>query len=342
MQGDKGSLWVVVSEVAIRLSGTTGVDLAEDELLEFVVHGQDTGTGNTSEDVGTRTLEEGPDTLLGDDLGTSVEHGLVVNGTARSHHHTTTDSVQGVRSETGTGSDRPTEEERGQEVTLERTNKDNRLDRVVETKVETTVDNDTNDGGDETTVETGNTVGSEGLSVNIDETVELTSTALGSGLVVVSETGSGVVERVDEEQRRGTSSTTGGDVTSEPLPVTVLLPETEQGFEVVLEGKVQSLGGEVSDNIGGVTSPERVETFLSVGPGETVTDTLVRGRQSALLDHFILVLNQELDSLNGCSGGLGNSGRHTTHHKVGQEGFSILGLFRLNNRGGHGDSLFVT
>lgn len=32
-----------------RLTGTTGVDLSEEDLLEFVVHRQDTSTGNTTE-----------------------------------------------------------------------------------------------------------------------------------------------------------------------------------------------------------------------------------------------------------------------------------------------------
>jgi len=200
---------------SIRLSGTTSVDLAEHELLELVVHRQDTGTGNTTENVGTRTLEQGADTLLGNDLGSSIEHGLVVDGTAGSHHHTTTDGVQGVRSETSTGGDRPTKSERGEEVALKRTNKNDGLDRVVKTEVKTTVDNDTNDGRDETTVKTGNTVGSEGLAVDIDQTVELAGTALGGGLVVVGKTGTGVVEGVDEEERSRTGGTTGGDVTTE-------------------------------------------------------------------------------------------------------------------------------
>lgn len=44
--------------------------------------------------------------------------------------------------------------------------------------------------------------------------------------------------------------------------------------------------------------------------------TLVRVRETALLDHLVLVLDEELDALNGGGGGLGDSGRHTTHHEV--------------------------
>ena len=63
-----------------RLTGSTLVLLAEDDELGLVVDGQDTGTGNTTEDVGTSTLEEGLDALAGDDLATSVDGRLVLDG----------------------------------------------------------------------------------------------------------------------------------------------------------------------------------------------------------------------------------------------------------------------
>jgi len=91
-----------------------------------------------------------------------------VNLGSRRHHHPSSDGVERVRSKTGTGGNSPSESERGSEVALEGTNKDNGLDRVVETEVETSVDNDTNDGRNETSVETSDTIGSEGLSVDID------------------------------------------------------------------------------------------------------------------------------------------------------------------------------
>ena len=147
-----------------------------------------------------------------------------------SHHHSSTDGVKGVGSDTGTGGDTPSEEERGQEGSLEASSEDDGLQRIVETKVETTVDDDTDDRWDETTVETGNTVGSQGLLVDVEETVELALTAsLLGGLVVVGETGSGVVERVDEEERRSTGGTTRGQVTGELAVVAIGLLSTEQG-----------------------------------------------------------------------------------------------------------------
>ena len=65
---------------------------------------------------------------------------------------------------------------------------------VVDTEVETTVDDDTDDRGHEATVETGNTVRGKRLLVDIDETVELTGSSTLGGLGVVRETRTSVVE----------------------------------------------------------------------------------------------------------------------------------------------------
>ena len=93
----------------IKKPPTSRVDLAEHDLLQFVVEGQHTGTSNTTENIGTGTLEERLGTLFGDDLRAGVEHGLVVNASTGSHHHTTTDGVQWVRSQTSTNGDTPSE-----------------------------------------------------------------------------------------------------------------------------------------------------------------------------------------------------------------------------------------
>jgi hypothetical protein len=124
----------------------------------------------------------------------------------RGHHHATTDSVKRVRGDTGTSGDGPSEEERSKEVALEVTSENDGLERVVHSEVETTVDNDTGDRGTETTVETHDTVRGEGLLVDVQQSVELALaiTTLLGGLGVVGETGTGVVEGVDEEERSGT------------------------------------------------------------------------------------------------------------------------------------------
>lgn len=126
-----------------------------------------------------------------------------------SHHHATTDGVERVRSDTGTSGDSPAESEGSEEVALKGADEEDRLEGVVHAEVQTTVDDNTKNGGHETTVETGNTVGSEGLLVDIDEAVELTVTALLGVLCVVGKTGTGVVEGVDEEEGSGTGSLSG-------------------------------------------------------------------------------------------------------------------------------------
>ncbi|KAH0357086.1 ADP,ATP carrier protein, partial [Aureobasidium melanogenum] len=265
-----------------HLTGTTLELLAEEDELDLVVDGQDTGTSNTTEDVGTSTLEERLDTLSGDDLAGSVEGTVVLDGLTGGHHHTTTDSVKRVGSDTSTSGDGPTEEERGEEVALEGTDEENGLERVVHTEVETTVDNDTSDGGHETTVETGNTVRGKGLLVDIDETVELALTRALGGLGVVGKTGTGVVEGVDEGKGSGTSS-------------------LDEGQSV--------------ENMDFVTTPEGDDTLIGGGTSEAVGNTVVLVGETASLKHLILVLDEELDTLNGGSSGLRDGGGNTTHQE---------------------------
>ena len=100
--------------------------------------------------------------------------------------------------------------------------------------LKTAIDDDTDDGRNESTIETSNTVRAECLPVNIHETIELPCSSTLGGLRVIGETSTSIVERVDEEKRRCTSCTTRCNVASEPFPVTIVLLETEQGLEVVL------------------------------------------------------------------------------------------------------------
>ena len=50
------------------------------------------------------------------------------------------------------------------------------------------------------------------------------------------------------------------------------------------EGKVEGLGGEVTNDVGGVASPQGDKTLILVGTGESITDTLVGGGKTTLLD----------------------------------------------------------
>lgn len=65
------------------LTGTTLELLAEHDELDLVVDGEHTSTGDTTEDVGTSTLEEGLDTFGSDDLAGSIEGTVVLDGLQR-------------------------------------------------------------------------------------------------------------------------------------------------------------------------------------------------------------------------------------------------------------------
>ena len=66
-------------------------------------------------------------------------------------------------------------------------------------------------------------------------------------LGVVGESGSGVVEGVDDGEGHGTSETTGGDVGGELEGVAGVLGGGEESLDLSLEGEVEGLGGEVSE-----------------------------------------------------------------------------------------------
>jgi hypothetical protein len=55
-----------------RLTGATLELLSEENELDLIVDGQDTGTGDTTENVGTSSLEKRPGTLNSDDLAESI------------------------------------------------------------------------------------------------------------------------------------------------------------------------------------------------------------------------------------------------------------------------------
>ena len=60
--------------------------------------------------------------------------------------------------------------------------------------------------------------------------------------------------------------------------------ETTIGEKIRTEGKVEGLGWEVSDDVGSVSSPEREETLFTVCTRKSITDTLVWGSKTTLLN----------------------------------------------------------
>jgi len=277
--------------------------------------GQHTSAGNTSEHVGTSTLHHGHEALVLEDLLSAIDGTVVLDGATTGHHHSSSDGIDWVGGEAGHDGHRPTEEEADEGASA--IADDEWLQRVVKSKVHTSVDEDTDSRDNKTSVKTGNTVGGEGLLVNIDETVVLSLTVLALG--IVSQSGSGKVQGVDDGERHGTSETTGGNVGGELLPLWGVLWASEQGLDGVLEGEVEGLGWEVSEDVGQVTSPEWGDTLGGKGSLGAVEDAVVWLVESALLDHLILVLDEELDSLDWGGGSLGDASGDTGEHKVLEE-----------------------
>ena len=80
-------------------------------------------------------------------------------------------------------------------------------------------------------------------------------------LGVVGETSTSEVEGVDNSQGEGTSETTRSDVGGHLGGVGSILGNVEQGLDLTLEGEVQGLGWEITDDVGQVTAPERNQSF---------------------------------------------------------------------------------
>jgi len=168
--------------------------------LKLVVPSKDTSTSNSSEDIGTSSLEERGNTLLRVDYGHGLERASIFDSLTRGHHHPSSNSVQGIRGKTSSNRDTPSEKERNTKVVLILFGK-KRLQGIIETKVKASVDDNSNTRDDETAIKSGNTVSSQGLLVDVQKSVELSGTSFLGGFVIVGETSSGVIKRVHEQKR---------------------------------------------------------------------------------------------------------------------------------------------
>lgn len=280
--------------------------------LHVVEADEDEGSAETTEDVGTGTLEEGVDTVVLEDLGSAVEGSRVLGlGGTRGHHHAATDGVEGVGDETSDDGDGVTEGEAGEEAGV-LAHEVHLVGGIVDAKVSTTVEDDTDAGDDEAVVDSTLTpsLGAGGLEDAVKGSGEL---ALGSVSDIDGETGTGKVEGVDDEERGGSGGTTRGDVGEEADEETIRAGATEPLSVEVLEHKVKGLGGEVADDVGHVSTPERNPSLLLGNTTEAVDDTSVGLGD---LGRLSLVLEEELDALDGGSDGLGDTGGNTSEHKV--------------------------
>ena len=276
---------------------------------------EDHGGSDGTESVGSGSLEESGGSLLLHDLGEAVGGSLVdplLLGLLGLHLKAPTDGVEGVGSVSGGDGGGLGAEELGEGthdtvVAL--------LVRVVsgegveESEVDSTVRDDTDDGDSDSVVEGSDSSGGHGLLEAVGKAAEL----LLSGSDIGSETGTGVIEGVDDHEGSGSGKSSTGDVGHEELQeLSVLVSLGELGLDGVLEGEVEGLGREVPDDVGGVSTPEGLNSLLSGDTGEAVDDASVPLDLSGdNLRVGILGLDEKLDTLNGSSAGLGDGSGDT-------------------------------
>lgn len=149
------------------------------------------------------------------------------------------------------------------------------LSCVIDAKVSSPVDDDALNRDIEALVQALQTIRLEDFSQAVAQTVELSCSSSLSH--ISSQTGTGEVEGIHETQGGGSGGATRGQVTGEVPPELGALVDAikEDLLVLVLEGEVEGLGGEISDDIGKVTSPEGEESLLLGDTGDTVHDTLV-------------------------------------------------------------------
>jgi len=311
---------------------------ADVELLESVESGQDTGAGDASEDVGAGSLHHGHETLVLHDLHGAVDGALVFDGRAGGHHHTPTNGVDGVGHQTGSDGDTVTQAE-GQEQPGIGSQKDG-LQGIVEAEIHATIDEDADARDDETSVETLNTVGLEGLGVDVDETLVLALAALPLG--VVGQTRTSVVERIDEHQREGTRAATRQDVGGEFFGIGGVLGDVKSRLHLILEGEVERLRGKVTQAVGQITAPQGVDALGLDGSHGAVDDAVVGLVEPTLADHLILILDEELDALDRSGGRLGDDGGHARKREILGESQLLIGhLFSLTRADPKKGGLFL-
>mmetsp|Transcript_599 Transcript_599/g.1518 ORF Transcript_599/g.1518 Transcript_599/m.1518 type:complete len:355 (-) Transcript_599:64-1128(-) len=291
-------------------------ELRVERRLDLVVHDEHERAADATEDVGEGTLEEGAGALVGVNLDERVDGAVVELLAARGHHEATANGVEGVGEDARrVGGDLRDDKlgDDGGVLGEERT-----LAGIVEAEVRAAVHDDALHGDAEALVE-GHGAGPLGnLGEAVDEAGELAVLARAD---VRGEAGTGEVEGVDDEQGAGAREAAGRHVHAEERPELRLgVVRREQVLDGVLEGEVERLGGEVTDDVGRVTAPEGAEALLRGDAGEAVHDAGVAGNLAGHdLGVGVLGLDEELDALDGGGRGLGDGAGDATNREILQE-----------------------
>ena len=127
-----------------------------------------------------------------------------------------------------------------------------------------------------------------------------------------------------------TGQTAAEEVVEEELRIwfVFVLNLKESAVEIFC-GEVDSLSGEVSDNVDTVSTPEWNDSFLAHAASEAVDDSVVLRFELGIL---VLGLEEQLDSFNGGGEGLGDDAGESTCEEV--EEVEIVSLW-----GGRGSGL---
>jgi len=96
-------------------------------------------------------------------------------------------------------------------------------------------------------------------------------------------------------------------------------------LEGVLEGKVESLSGEISDDIGEISTPESKKTLFLVDTSEAINDSSVsRNLSTSDSGVGILGLDNEFYSLDWSCDGFGDGTTETTKTEIDKEVFNVI------------------
>jgi len=183
-------------------------------------------------------------------------HGSIVHllGSSGVHHKSSSDGIKWVGQDSSRDSDDLGKHPHGEDVGVLGVWEEHWFSSIEHTEVSSTVCNDSNDGDSESSVKSLWSILGQDLGEAVNETSEF---SLSSRSDISSKTGSGEVKWVDNTERGGSSSSTRHAVSNEEHTwVGLLVVWVEDGLVEVLEGEVQGLGWEVTNNISQVSSPE--------------------------------------------------------------------------------------
>ena len=303
-----------------NLFSTTSTRGTTEHDLDFTIKHKHEGRSHSTKGIGSRTLEEGNSSLLGDDLAEAIHGSLVLPlglGLLGLHLQTTTDGVEGVGHVGGSKGSGLSASKLGDHsadglLLLVRVEA---VEGVVHTEVGAAEGNDTHHRHAESVVKGQDSLGSLG---GLHEAVSQAAELLLASANIGGEAGTGIVKGIDDAERSGTSKTTRQNIDNEKASKFSLGVESwKKALNGVLEGEVEGLSGKVSDDVYTISSPERSKTLLSVHTGKAVGNTSVT-RHFARNDAgvSILSLDNQLYTLNGSSASLSDGTRYTTSCEV--------------------------